>query len=150
MKKFITALVLMFAFIAISNAQTATLSPNTFDGTIIDYKTNVTLSNTTAQYFYFYFQPDFMNAQTFTVNLDSASGNHTNVAVAIYGRMCDEESWTAIGSTVNWKGTTADTTIKISSTTEVAYRQFKALFTGTGTGTTTIDRQVFKIWYGLP
>ena len=140
---------LMFT-VVISNAQTATLTPDVTKGTAIDYKTNNVLSSTTAKWFQFNFEPDYYNAQTFVINLDSTSGNHTNVAVAVYGRVCDEQDWTAIGSTINWKGTTKDTTILFTNATEVAYRQFKILYTGTGTGTTTIDRQFVKIWYGLP
>jgi peptidoglycan hydrolase-like protein with peptidoglycan-binding domain len=150
MKKLFILIALMFTLAVISNAQIATLYPDPATGTIIDYKTNNTLTNTTAKYFYFYFTPDQYNAQSVVINLDSASGNHTNVAIVLSGRMCDEQAWTAIGSTINWKGTTSDTTILITNATEVAYRQFKILFTGTGTGTTTIDRQVFKIWYGIP
>lgn len=149
MRALIMFLALMFT-VVISNAQTATLSPNTTGGTYIDYTTDNTLTNTTAKWFQFNFEPDQYVAQNYLVNLDSASGNHTNVAIAVYGRINDLQTWTAIGSTINWKGTTSDTTIVFASTTEAAYRQFKVLFTGTGTGTTTIDRQSFKIWKGIP
>lgn len=140
---------LMFTF-AISNAQTATLTPSVNDGTYINYTTDNVLTNTTAKWFQFNFTPDQYVASNLIVHLDSTSGNHTNVAIAVYGRINDLQAWTAIGSAINWAGTTADTTIVFASTTEAAYRQFKVLYTGTGTGTTTIDRQVFKIWKGIP
>lgn len=149
MKRMILFIALMFAF-AVSNAQTATLVPDISDGTYIDYATDNTLSNTTAKWFQFNFKPDQYVASNLIVHLDSASGNHTNVAVAVYGRINDLQAWTAIGTAINWAGTTADTTIVFASTTEAAYRQFKVLYTGTGTGTTTIDRQTFKIWKGIP
>lgn len=149
MKKIMLFIVLMFAF-AISNAQTATLSPVKSGGTYIDYTTDNVLSNTTAKWFQFNFEPDAYVACNLLVNLDSLAGNHTNVAVAVYGRINDLQTWTAIGSAINWVGTTSDTTIVFASTTEAAYRQFKVLYTGTGTGTTTIDRQSFKVWKGIP
>lgn len=149
MKNIILIIALMFAF-TISNAQTKVLTPSKVDGTYIDWVTNYTLDTTTAKWFQFNFEPDAFVACNFLVNLDSLSGNHTNVAVAVYGRINDLQAWTAIGSAINWAGTTSDTTIVFASTTEAAYRQFKVLFTGTGNGRTTIDRQSFKIWKGVP
>lgn len=112
--------------------------------------TNYTLTNNVAQYWLIYTQPDWYTAQEFIISLDSLAGNHTNVAVAVFGRVSDQMTWAQIGSTVNWKGTTADTTFAITNATEVKYRQYKVLFTGTGTGTTTIDRMEFKYYNGLP
>lgn len=153
MKKLIFVLALMFTFV-ISNAQVATVSPAISGGTIVDYPTSITLTNTTAKYMIFAFDPAWENAQSYIVQLDSASGDHTNVAIAVYGRVNSLDTWTAIGSAINWKGKAAstgmDTTIKFTNSTEYAYRQFKVLFTGTGTGTTTIANQTFKIWYGTP
>jgi hypothetical protein len=155
MKKLIFLFALMFGLVLISNAQTtiATLSADK-GSTYIQYTTDVTLTNTTAKATYFYFQPDQYTAQNFVVQLDSTGGNHTNVAVALYGRISDQQGWTAIGSAINWKGVNAsvgaDTTILFANSTEVAYRQFKLLFTGTGTGTTNIMYQAMKIWNGVP
>jgi len=149
MRTLIMFIALMFT-VVISSAQTATLTPSVSDGTYINYTTDNVLSNTTAKWFQFNFTPDQYVASNLIVNLDSTSGNHTNVAIAVYGRINDLQTWTAIGSAINWAGTTSDTTIVFASTTEAAYRQFKVLYTGTGTGTTTIDRQVFKIWKGVP
>ena len=146
MKKLFFFFALMFAFMAISEAQITTgyiIYPNTY----WEYQTNVTLSNAVAQYFVVDAAMPEGNIQDVIVQLDSLSGNHTNVAVALYGRKSDQTStWTAIGSAINWKGTTADTTIIYSNTTENNYRQFKILFTGTGTGTTRIDNFEFKVW----
>jgi hypothetical protein len=149
MRAMIMIFALMFT-VVIASAQTATLAPKFAGGTYVDYTTDNTLTNTTAKWFQFNFDPKEYVATNLLVNLDSASGNHTNVAVAVYGRINDLQTWTQIGSTINWKGTTSDTTIVFASSTEAAYRQFKVLYTGTGTGTTTIDRQSFAIWYGIP
>ena len=108
--------------------------------------TDYTLTNTTASWFLWKASRGFGATQDFQVKLDSLAGNHTNVAVALYGRKFEDDGWTQIGSTVNWTGSTADTTITISNTALNRYRQYRSLFTGTGTGTTTIDSQQFKIW----
>lgn len=150
MKRIIFVIALMFAF-AISEAQTVTLPNWAEDKTYANYATNYTLTGTTARVFTLIAPQHQMCASDYIVQLDSASGNHTNVAVALYGRKSAQTStWTQIGSTVNWKGTTADTTIIMSSTTEVGYREFKWTLTGTGTGTTTIDNQEFKLYRGIP
>lgn len=149
MKNIILFIALMFT-VVISSAQTAKIKPTAVGGTYASYSTDVVLSGTTAQWFQYNFEPDAYVATNYLVNLDSTSGNHTNVAVVLYGRIDDLQTWTAIGSAINWKGTTSDTTIVFASSTEAAYRQFKLLFTGTGTGTTTIDKQSMKIWKGVP
>ena len=155
MKRLIFILALMFAF-AISNAQTTitTISAGDASQTYKEYTTDVTLTNTTAKAIYFNMQPEAYTAQNVIVQLDSLTGNHTNVAVAVYGRISDQQGWTAIGSAINWTGVHAsagaDTTILFANATEVAYRQFKVLYTGTGTGTTNIMYQALKIWNGVP
>lgn len=149
MKALTLFIALMFAFV-ISNAQQATVYPKQTDGTYAEYSTAFTLTNTTAKYMYFFFTPQYYNAQSYIVHLDSLTGTHTNVAVAVYGRLNSNATWTAIGSAINWKGTTSDTTILFTNATESAYRQFKVLFTGTGTGTTSVSNEAFKIWNGTP
>jgi len=54
--------------------------------------------------------------------------------------------WTIIGSAVNWKGTTADTTILISNATANRYSLYKTVVTGTGAASTTkIDVMGLKL-----
>jgi hypothetical protein len=155
MKKLIFVLALMFTMV-ISSAQTTitTIYGNSSE-TYKEYATDVTLTNTTAKALYFNMQPEYYTAVNFIVQLDSATGNHTNVAVALYGRISDQQAtWTAIGSAINWLGKGGsdgcDTTILFTNSTEAAYRQYKLLFTGTGTGTTTICYSALKLWYGIP
>lgn len=150
MRGFIIFIALMFAF-AISEAQTVGLGVLSQGHTYLNVATDYTLTNTTARNFTLNSYQDYMSGQDLILHLDSASGNHTNVAVALYGRKSEQTStWTQIGSTVNWKGTTSDTTIIISNTAENGYRYYKWTLTGTGTGTTTIDNQEFKLWFGIP
>ena len=149
MKRIIFLIALMFAVAAISEAQIATLNMPK-GNTYLEYTTDVTLTNTTAKYFQINAPQDWYTAQSYIVHLDSASGNHTNVACVLAGRVSDQTStWTTIG-TVNWGGTSADTTIIYLNATENQYRQFKLTFTGTGNGTTTIANMEFKQWFGLP
>lgn len=150
MKKLIFVLGILAVLMACNpaNAQTTLNMPK--GNTYLEYTTDVVLSNTTPKYFIFNAPQDWYTAQSYIVHLDSTSGNHTNVACVLAGRVSDQTStWTTIG-TVNWAGKTSDTTIIYLNANENQYRQFKLTFTGTGTGTTTIANTEFKQWFGLP
>lgn len=109
--------------------------------------TNYTLTNTTAAYWQIETRVTYPASQVLLVNLDTLVSGQTNMAVALYGRTSSiDPTWTAIGSPINWKYTTGDTTIVLSNTTENRYRQYKVLFTGTGTGKTTISDMEFKVY----
>lgn len=144
MKKLIT-IFLAFTLVLAVNAQTLTMSVGS--GTYAYRATGYTLTNTTAQWTQINGYTDWITSIDYQVDLDSLAGNHTNVAVALYGRKFSNNAWTQIGSTVNWKGTTADTTIIISTTSGSRWREYKALITGTGTGTTTVSNQYLKLWF---
>jgi hypothetical protein len=137
-------LILVIAVVAIAaRGQTATfhISPKN------SYKivnTNYTLTNATAVWFQWEAERNCLATQDYQVNLDSLSGNHTNIAIKLYGRKFDSDSWTQIGTTVNSTDSTATETI--SNTAPNRYRQYKAEFSPTGTGVTTIDFQILKIW----
>lgn len=118
--------------------------------TVAEVSTDYTLTNTTSQYWYIEAGQNWYTAQELVIDLDSASGNHTNVAIQLQGRLSENDSWSNIGSAINWLGESGDTTIVYSNTTENKYRQFKVLYTPTGTGTSTIENQVFKQYFGLP
>lgn len=147
MKKIIFLVVLLIGMIGATQAQMLTTYGK--DGqTFFKVTTDYTLTNTTPKYWQVGTQVDWPCAQTVTVHLDSLAGDHTNVALAVYGRASALTStWTAIGSPINWKGKTADTTIIFANTTENRYREYKILFTGTGTGTTTIADMELKLHY---
>lgn len=149
MKNFIFIALIMCMFTGISNAQlvTATLSG---DATYTEISTDYTITDAVAGYYLINANQKYYTAQDLVIQLDSTSGNHTNVAVQLYGRVTDNSAWATIGSAVNWTGATADTTILYTNTTENGYRSYKVLFTGTGTGVTTISNLEFKQWLGLP
>jgi hypothetical protein len=151
MKKIILMLVMLISMVAIS-AQIATVNilvPNTF-GQIVSPTATADIykiTNTTAGYTLTKASMNSGSKQDFVIKLDSVSGNHTNVAVAVYGQKSAlKGDWTQIGSTVNWKGTTRDTVIVISNATYVYYQNFKKVYTGTGTGVTKIGYDYTKLW----
>jgi len=137
----------LFAFLGafLVNAQTVNL---TFPSktTYMKVPTDYTVTNTTVRTFIYLAPAEFTATQDYLIELDSVSGNHTNVAVALYGSKFSSSAYSAIGSTINWKGTTADTTIVISNATANRYRYYKVTVTGTGTGVTKVDNQEFKLY----
>ena len=141
MKKILLILFSVFAALTLT-AQTATIRVG--NKTFREVATNYTLTNTTESWFRWVIPKDVPTTQDYQVILDSASGNHTAIAVALYGRIFDDEDWTQIGSTTT--STTGDDTVTISNSAMVRYREFKSSLTGTGTGTTTITNQALKIW----
>jgi hypothetical protein len=150
-KKLIFIIIAIFS-IAITNAQTVTLP--TMAGAALDktatlqvVATDYTVTNTTARTLIFTAPQPSPTTQDFAIALDSISGNHTNVAVTIYGQKFPlKGDWTAIGSAVNWKGTTEDTVIIISNATVNRYRLYKAIITGTGVGVSTITQTELKLY----
>ncbi len=145
MKKFLAILMLVFvAFI--SNAQTVTYYPMQLSDTKFVSSGTYVLTNTTARNFVLETSKQVPTTQDFYVKLDSLAGNHTNVAVALYGAKFSDTAYDQIGSTVNWKGTTKDTTIVVSNATANRYNYFKWVLTGTGTGTTTVTKQQLKLY----
>lgn len=143
MKRIIYILALLVT-ITTANSQTATFSFGSKDNTICEKETNYTITNTTATWFLFQGAKDYSCTQDFQCKLDSLAGNHTNIAVSLYGRKFSSDSWTQIGSTYN--STANSEVITISNTVHNRYREYKVLFQGTGTGTTTIDYQYLKVW----
>lgn len=137
-------LIAFFSLALFSQAQTASveLGGKTYAAITTDY----TLSNATAQYFEFHAAYEKPATQDVLVKLDSLTGDHTNVAVALWGKKFSDSPYVAIGSAVNWKGTTSDTTIVISNASANRYTYYKITYTGTGTGTTKINTQRLKIY----
>lgn len=147
MKKLFLLLVLSVLAIGIKAQTSAPVAMQTGTSYLND-KTDYTITNTTVRYCIFLAPQHFKTTQDYVVNLDSVSGNHTNVAVQLQGQKSKlKGDWTNIGSAVNWKGTTADTTIVISNTSANRYRNYRVSFTGTGTGVTKVDEQELKLWF---
>ena len=138
---------ILFVITGIATAQTATFAKLPVDQTMQTINTNYTLTNAVVSWFLFTAKKNEPTTQDYQVNLDSLSGNHTNIAIKLYGKKFTGDSWTQIGETVNSTGSITHTaTETISNAGSNRYRYYKAEFTGTGTGTTTIDWQKFKQW----
>ena len=143
MKQIIALLFIMLSLAGIAQTYNVGLDAGT------SYKlvsTDYTVTNTTPVNVIWQAGYDFKACQDYLIQLDSVSGNHTNVAVALYGAKFATSAYSAIGSAVNWKGTTGDTTIVISNATANRYRYYKIVVTGTGTGVTKIDSQELKLY----
>jgi hypothetical protein len=144
MKRFLFLVSLVFSLAA--SAQLATVNviiPSTSSNLIT---TTYNVTNAVVGYMVFKAPQNQPTTQDYLVKLDSVSGNHTNVAVAVYGQKFDTSAWVAIGSAINWKGTTRDTIIVFSNATANRYRNYKVQYTGTGTGVTRLTYQQFKLY----
>jgi hypothetical protein len=107
--------------------------------------TDYTLTNTVVSWFKFTAKKDVTTLQDFQCTLSKGTGSQTRVDIVFYGRKFDSSDWVSIGSD-NWQHGVNDSTVTISNTAYNAFREYKAEFTGTGTGTSTIDQMIFKQW----
>lgn len=83
--------------------------------------------------------------QSMRIKLDSIAGTPT-CDVELYGKEFSSDSWTQVGSTVAWTGTTSDTTIHILNTTANRYRFYRTLVTSDATEQTTqVSEWEFKV-----
>lgn len=144
MRKAFIILILAVVTIAV-RGQTATFSM-TVGETWTEKNTNYTLTNTTAQWFQFNAAQNYFSFQDFQCVLKKGTGSQTRVDVTLYGRKFENDAWVSIG-TANWQHGVNDSIVTISSTKQNAYRQFKVNYAGTGTGTSTIDKQTLKLWF---
>ena len=150
MKQFILSIMLFVGFAMTAQTVTLPTMAGAANNTAATYQlvtTDYVLTNTTARNFIWTCPQPKPVTHDFVIDLDSLAGTHTNVAVAVYGQKSIlKGDYTQIGSTINWKGTTADTTIIISNATAARYSNYKFTITGTGTGTTTIANLVTKLY----
>jgi hypothetical protein len=143
MKKLIIIMLFMVAMFAV-RAQTATIDFGT-NTTQQTYSVSQTLTDTTGKWFQWNCSQAVPISLNYTVLLTKGTGSHTETTVQLYGKCFSGDAWvlidTGLSGTIT---TTATVTIKV--TTHLQYRYFKTLLTGTGTGTTKITKQEFKIW----
>ena len=152
MRKLILVLSLLFAVTAMQ-AQIKTLVLNS-GTTYAEYSTDVVLTNAVAQYFIVKAGQNWHTSPYVAVAVDSTSGNHTSLNIALTGRMTDQTTvWTAISDVtldMDHAGAAADTIIITGAAAETYYRQYKITFTPVGTGTSTVTNFEFKQYFGLP
>ena len=144
MKRLLIVFALLVAMVT-TKAQTATfqLIPNS---TYVNVTTDYTLTNTVSQYFIFKAEKNNPLAVDYTVVLTKGTGSQTDMAVVLYGRKFTSDDWTTIDADTSGTITTT-ATVSLNFPGSLQYREFKVTFTGTGSGTTTISNQSFKVWY---
>jgi hypothetical protein len=146
MKKLVLLLIACIGF-TFMQAQTVTVPTMTPGYTYLEVSTPYTLTNTVGRTFKWSMAEPWPATQDFIVHLDSLSGNHTNVLVTLWGQKSALKGDSTSIGTLNWKGSTADTTGIISNTTENRYLKYYTTFKGTGTGTTRINFQAIKLYW---
>ena len=142
MRKLLIILSLL-VIVTLARAQTATIDLGTM--TQKSYAVSQTLTDVTAKWFQYNAPQSVPISLTYSALLTKGTGSHTETTVQLYGKCFTGDDWvlitTALSGTIT---TTYNLTINV--TTHLQYRYFKVLFTGTGTGTTKITSQNFKIW----
>lgn len=79
----------------------------------------------------------------YAVKLDSM-GTGAAATISLYGKLWDSDSYTIIGSAIEWAGTSADTTIKFSEHSTKQYNQnIKVVVVG---DSCTVDYFKGRIW----
>lgn len=144
MKKLIFILAIVFIMIGTATAQTAEFKIKK-SATEKFISTDYTLTNTVESWFLWDVKRSTPATQDFQVEFSQATGTQTRVDVVLYGRKFSGDAWVSIG-TANWQHGVNDSLVTISNVDPNRYREYKTGFTGTGTGTSTIDSQQFKIW----
>jgi len=142
MKKLIFVLALMFTFAVISEAQDVTIVGQK-DQHYFRRTVPLTITNTTAVWYLIKTDATWPTTQHIRIKCDSVSGNHTAIALLLYGRNFDDAAWTAISSTIVDQGVDATVANTLTNTTETRWRQFKVLLTGTGTGVSSVSKFEF-------
>lgn len=107
---------------------------------------DVTITNTTPVWLQVNASIDYPTTQHIIIDCDSVSGNHTEIALLLYGRNFENQAWTAISSTIVNPGVNSNIDNTLTNTTETRWIQFKVLLTGTGTGVSKIDSFEMKLY----
>jgi len=90
---------------------------------------------------------NYQTMQSVYIDIDSVSGSTPNVYIAVSGKLTSSSSWTALGDSVNWKGS-ADTTFTMTFTTPTGYRYYKISFRSDATDQQSLISDVqFKQWF---
>lgn len=144
MKKIVMLLALL-AFGMLVSAQSYTLYGKTGQ-TYFKSTTDVTITNTTAVWVQINIDVDFPVGVKCVPVCDSVSGNHTAIALAVYGRAFEGGAWVDLSGTSTGQGVDHTIAMDYYQYTEVRYRQFKILLTGTGTGVSKLDQLEFKVY----
>lgn len=142
MKKLLLLVTLFVAIGVTLKAQTVKMD---LGATYAEYNLPVTATNTATATVYFNAAIHQPATQDLRVKLTKGTGALSNVVITLSGSKFGD-TWSTIGSAVNWKLSTADTIVTISNATLNRYRKYKVTYTGTGTGTAIINPQYLKLY----
>ena len=145
MKKLVLFLcVAMLSFVGVAQTKNLTIA----DGkTFAIAETDYAITNAVPRTFKWNISSAWPTTLDYVVSLDSTSGNHTSVRVALWGQKSPLKGDSTHIATVTWACTTTDTVILISNTTENRFRYINVTFEGVGTAVTTVKEQALKFYY---
>jgi hypothetical protein len=146
MKKIVLFLsILALGMVAMS--QKVVIPTPTVTGSTYQYvSTDYTLTNTLGRSFVFSLPLAWPATQLATIHLDSLTGNHTAVAVTLYGQTSAVKGDSTSIATKTWASTGADTTITLINATANRYVKYILHVKGTGTGTTRVADMELKLF----
>ena len=145
MKKLVLFLcVAMLSFVGVAQTKNLTIA----DGkTFAIAETDYAITNAVPRTFKWNISSAWPTTLDYVVSLDSTSGNHTSVRVALWGQKSPLKGDSTHIATVTWACTTTDTVILISNVTENRFRYINVTFEGAGTAVTTVKEQALKFYY---
>jgi hypothetical protein len=114
---------------------------------MVTITTDYTVTNAVESWFLYKSEKNYPIAVDYQVLLTKGTGSHTDMSVQLYGRKFSGDGWTSIGVPVTSGTITTTYLLTVSYPGNLQYREFKLGFTGTGTGTTTVSNQQFKVWF---
>lgn len=142
MKKLIL-ICLVIAAMTQARGQTATIDLGTY--TQKTYSVAQTLTNETGKWFQWNAEKEVPITLNYICLLTKGTGMQTETTVQLYGKCFTGDSWILIDTGLSGTiATTASVAIKV--TNHLQYRHFKTLITASGSGTTIITKQEFKVW----
>lgn len=150
MKKLILLIVALVG-ITIAQAQTVSIPAPTVAGTTYQVApTTYNVTNTLGRTFKWSLPLAWPATQSYTVKMDSISGNHTAMVVTLWGQTSAVKGDSTSIATKTWYGTrlqgSPDTTITLANTTANRYIKYYVTFKGTGTGVTRVTSQELKLF----
>ena len=137
MKKVILILTL-FAFSIVGFSQSYSLYGRT-EQNYFKSTQDVTITNSTAVSVDINTLLDVPTVPQILIDVDSVSGNHTAVALTLFGRNFEDQAWTQINGPTTDQGVNSATNIEFVDTTFHYYRKFRITLTGTGTGVSKLN-----------
>ena len=136
--------VLLIGMIGYTFAQTATVTIPSSD-TYVAYNTDKGVGPGADVWYKIIGNQHTPTTQDLICHLDSLKGGVMTTTLDLWGTKFTTEGWTKIGSTITWKGSSADTTIVISNATAARWRDYKILIHVASGDSVKMDYWKFKL-----